>query len=92
MKDRSILLKYDSLLNSFSDLYRTNMPKELITLLVKNQLNKMNSFEIERQYVDGTGSMSETYSMPSVKLYVMNPNMPSVTLAHDKINEVINEQ
>ncbi len=92
MKDRSILLKYDSLLNSFSDLYRTDMPKELITLLVKNQLNEMKSFDIERQYVDGTGSMSETYSMPSVKLYVMNPNMSSVTLAHDKINEVINEQ
>lgn len=90
MSDKSILLKYDSLLNSFSDLYRTDIPKDLIALLVKNQLNNMKSIKVERQYVDGVGSMSETYSMPGVKLYVMNPNMSSVTLASNKINTVIN--
>lgn len=90
MSDKSILLKYDSLLNSFSDLYRTDIPKDLIALLVKNQLTNMKSIKVERQYVDGVGSMSETYSMPGVKLYVMNPNMSSVTLASNKINTVIN--
>lgn len=90
MNDKSILLKYDSLLNSFSDLYRTDIPKDLIALLVKNQLNNMKSIKVERQYVDGVGSMSETYSMPGVKLYVMNPNMSSVILASNRINTVIN--
>lgn len=89
MSDKSILLKYDSLLNSFSDLYRTDMPRDLIALLVKNQLNDMKSFKIERQYVLGVGSMSETYSMPGVKLYVMNPDMSSVMMASDKIKEVV---
>ena len=89
MSDKSILLKYDSLLNSFSDLYRTDMPRDLIALLVKNQLNDMKSFKIERQYVLGVGSMSETYSMPGVKLYVMNPDMSSVMRVSDKIKEVV---
>lgn len=89
MSDNSILLKYDSLLNSFSDLYRTDMHRDLIALLVKNQLNDMKSFKIERQYVLGVGSMSETYSMPGVKLYVMNPDMSSVMRASDKIKEVV---
>ena len=89
MSDKSILLKYDSLLNSFSDLYRTDMPRDLIALLVKNQLNDMKSFKIERQYVLGVGSRSETYSMPGVKLYVMNPDMSSVMRVSDKIKEVV---
>lgn len=89
MSDKSLLLKYNDLLNSFSELYRTDISRDLITLLVKKQLNDMQSLKIERQYVDGYGSMNETYSMPGVKLYVMNPNMSSVLSASNRINEVV---
>lgn len=91
ISDKTILLKYESLLNSFSNLYRTDIPKDLITLLVKEQLNDMKSWNIEKQYVDGTGSMAETYSMPGVKLYVMNPSDSSLKKAINKIKDTIDE-
>lgn len=87
--DKSILLKYDSFLDSFSDLYTTDIPKDLITSFVKKQLNEMNDFDIEKQYVVGTGSMCETFSMMGIQLYVMIPDMSSVKNASDNINSII---
>jgi len=91
ISDKSILLKYDSLLNSFSDLYRTDIPKEFVTLLIKEQLNNMTSWTIESQSVDGYGASGKTYSMPGYdNLYVMIPYQDTITKATDKINSVLN--
>ena len=88
--DKTILLKYDSLLSSFSDLYRTDMPKEFITLLIKNQLNNMSSWTIESQSVNGYGASGATYSMPGYdNLYVMIPYEDTIVAATTKINEVL---
>ena len=88
--NKSLLLKYDSLLNSFSNLYRTDIPKELITMLIKQQLEDMSSWEIISQQVTGHGSYAQTYSMPGRELYVMIPDTNSVNTAVTKIKEVIN--
>ena len=89
--DKSILLKYDSLLNEFSKLYRTDIPKELITLLIKHQLDDMPSWSIETQSVDGYGAAGTTYSMPGYdNLYVMIPYTETVEAASKKINETLN--
>ena len=90
MTNKSLLLKYDSLLNSFSELYKTNIPKELITLLIKEQLENMESWRIEKQSLIGYGSSSQTYSWPGQYLYVMIPDNNSVENAIKKINEVFN--
>ena len=87
--NKSLLLKYDSLLNSFSELYKTNIPKELITLLIKQQLENMNSWKIEKQTLIGYDGMNETYSWPGQQLYVMIPDENSVNNAINKIQEVI---
>lgn len=90
--DKSILLKYDTLLSSFSELYRTDLPKEFVTLLIKNQLNNMSSWTIESQSVDGYGASGSTYSMPGYdNLYVMIPDKDSIVEAKNKIDSVMNK-
>lgn len=90
ISDKSMLLKYDSLLNEFSKLYRTDIPKEFITLLIKHQLDDMPSWSIETQAVDGYGAEGTTYSMPGYdKLYVMIPYEETVNAAKNKINETL---
>lgn len=93
ISDKSILLKYDSLLSSFSNLYRTDLPKEFVTLLIKEQLNNMSSWTIETQSVDGYGASKSTYSMPGYdNLYVMIPYQETVTKATNKINSILNNK
>lgn len=87
-KDKNLLLKYDSLLNTFSSLYITDIPKDVITSLIKYQIDKMPSWKIESQAVDGTGASKQTYSMPGMNLYVMEPNYSTVNKAADRISEL----
>ena len=91
MTNKSLLLKYDSLLNSFSELYKTDIPKELITLLIKQQLSDMSSWKIEKQTLIGYDGSNQTYSWPNQYLYVMIPDNNSVNDAITKINEIYNE-
>jgi LCP family protein required for cell wall assembly len=88
--NKSLLLKYDSLLNSFSELYKTNIPKELITLVIKNQINDMSGWTIEKQSLNGYHSSGYTYSWANKLLYVMQPDYNSVNSGVNKINEVLN--
>ena len=57
-------------------------------MIVKDQLENMNSWTIIRQYVVGSGAMLETYSMPGRNLWVMIPDNDSMDKAKIKINEV----
>lgn len=85
--DKSILLKYDKLLKSLSKLYKTNIPSELISLLVKNQLEDMSSYKIERQSVSGSDASMNTYTAPSKKRYVMIPYEKDVKRASKNIKK-----
>ena len=88
LSEHSLLLKYDTLLESLSSLYITNIPSELITLLIKEQINNNSTFSIEKQNLVGYDGMEQTYSIPGMKLYVMFPNQESVTTASNKILEI----
>ncbi|MCX4364216.1 MAG: LCP family protein [Bacilli bacterium] len=88
--NKSLLLKYNELLNSLSELYRTDMPKDVVTLLVKDQLENMNSWNFESQTVSGSDASSPTHTAPKSKRYVMIPYAQDVKRAHDKINEIMN--
>lgn len=90
-KDRSLLKKYDEVLESFSDFYRTDIPEDYIKMIVKDQLENMSNWTIERQYVIGSGAMLETYSMPGRNLWVMIPNEESMNNAKTKLNDIYNE-
>lgn len=85
--DKAILLKYDKLLSSLSKLYKTNIPSELISLLVKYQLEDMSSYKIERQSVSGSDASMNTYTAPSKKRYVMIPYEKDVKRASENIKK-----
>ena len=88
-KNKNIIKQYKEFLESFKNLYRTDIPDSLIKLYIKNQLNDNKPWTIEKQVVTGTGSSNITYSMPGRYLYVMIPNNKSVEKATNNINNLI---
>ena len=60
-----------------------------ITNLVKMQIDNMSPWHIESYNVDGTGASLPTYSYPNQNLYVMNPNMETVTEAINHLNVIL---
>lgn len=88
-KSNTLLTRYDEVLTSLSNFYVTDIPKGLITQVVKNQLDDMSSWTIESQSVSGSDASLPTYTAPKSKRYVMIPYQEDVTNAHNKIEEVL---
>ena len=86
-----ILFDYQNILNSLSSLYITDIPKEYIQLLVKNQLEEMSEWKIINQTVSGSDLHEVTYSTPNTKLYVMVPYEDDINKAKEKIKEVLGD-
>ena len=91
LSSRTLITKYTNILNSLQSSFQTNMGSNKIYSLVNMQLDKMPSWEIESISLDGTGKSEYTYSYSGQKLYVMEPDMNTVTVAKEKINEVMGE-
>ncbi len=89
MSDKSILKKYDKVLQSLKDFYRTDIPREVIELIVKDQLEDMSGWKVVTQTVDGSGSTGKTYTNQSPKNYIMIPYEKDVKTATEKINKVL---
>lgn len=85
------LANYPSLLSAIEGTFQTSFTYDQITDFAKMQLNTLRSWEIESISVDGTGSMSPTYSMGSQPLYVMIPDQTTVDTAKAKINEYLEQ-
>lgn len=80
------LANYSNILNAVSELYTTNIPKSLVTELVKDTVEG-NGWTFEQQSVDGYGNAGFVH-MGSVYDYVMTPYQDTVTAAIEKIKEV----
>lgn len=91
VKNKTILYKYDTILDELSDLYSTDIPKDYVTLLIKKQINNMKSWDIINQSVTGEYLNAECYSLPGIEVVVMEPDMESVKIAKKKIEEVLNK-
>ena len=89
-KSKNVIKKYGEFLDSFKNLYRTDIPDTIIKQYIKNQLDDNKAWTIEKQVVKGTGDSNITYSMPGMYLYVMIPDMSTVNKATENINEVLN--
>ena len=89
---KSILVKYDSLLDSLNGEFQTNMSSKKITSLIKMQLNDMASWNISTYSLEGADSRDYTYSGGNVQLYVMEPVLGSVEEATKLINSVIKDK
>ncbi len=85
----AILTNYTNFLDVVMDSCQTNIPADVVTSIVKNQLDSGGSWNIEHQYLTGSGSHSTTtFSMPGWNLYVMVPNQSSVDAAAANIKIV----
>lgn len=87
-----MLHSYNSVLDSISGSFQTNMSADDIYSLVRMQLADTREWTIEDYTITGTGTEDFTYSMPSVKVNVTQPNMAMVEEAKNKIKQVLEER
>lgn len=87
--DKSIITKYNSLLNAVNGKYQTNLGMKKITALVKMQLKDMPTWNITSYSLTGTDSNDYTYTYNQL-LYVMKPDEDSVVEAIELIDKVFN--
>ena len=85
----SIIVKYNSLLNSVSDSVITNIDQKSLTKLINNQIKNNTSWDIETYSVDGTDASNTTYSTGVAKAYVMNPKEETVEEAKIKLDDIL---
>lgn len=85
----TILVKYNSLLNSVGDSVITNIDQKSITKLIKNQIKDGSNWTIETYSVDGSDSSKPTYSTGSAKAYVMLPKDETVLEAKKKLDTIL---
>ncbi len=86
-----LIKKYNSILNTLSGSFQTDMEVDMITSFIKYQLDKMPKWTIESIAATGYNSSNYTHSMGlGVKLYVMEPDYNSIERVKVRINEVLN--
>ena len=85
----TIINNYSNILTALDGTFETNLTMDDITNLVKMQIDNMSPWHIESFNVDGTGASLPTYSYPNQNLYVMNPNMETVTEAINRLNVIL---
>ncbi len=77
----ALLHNYDQILNDISESFQTNMTKKSIKELVKFQLKNAPKWKIITYSVNGTGTSNYTYTVPSQRAYVMEPDQTTVDKA-----------
>lgn len=86
---KSILTKYDSLLNSIEGEFQTNMSYKKITSMIKMQLNDMATWNVTSIGLEGSDGREYTYTGGNQKLYVMIPDQDSINQASSMIESAL---
>ena len=86
----NLLLHYNEVLDSLQGMFVTNLTSDDIASLVKMQIDDNRSWNVKSYAVTGTGGSEYTYSMPSMKAYVMYENKDMVHKGADLIDKVMN--
>ena len=86
----AILTNANSLIASVSDSFETNMTKDEMSDLIRMQLEDSSAWNIVSVNAVGTGDKQACFSSGRQLLYVMQPNMVSVSEISTKMNQVIN--
>lgn len=81
----NIITNYTDIMDSLKGMFRTNIPGEKISSLVKLQLSEKIHWNVETYAVTGTGDSARTYSIPGANAYVMRPNQETVDQAKEMI-------
>lgn len=85
----AIIMNYKNILNGLAGSFDTNMPYEMITELIQNQIINRTKWNIVSYSVNGTGASKKPYSL-STNAYVMIPDEETVDHAKELINKVKN--
>ena len=85
----TLISRYSNILNAVKDNIVISMDEKSINKFIKMQLNNMPSWQIESQNLTGKDASKETYTFPSMQLYVMLQDQESVNQAKEKIKEVM---
>ncbi len=86
-----LLRSYSDILSSVEGSFETSVPYDMISSLVRDQLNDGGSWNIVKYSVDGTAGEEIPYSM-SQYAYVMIPDETTVDTARDLIRQVLSGQ
>ena len=89
MTSKDFLLNYSNVLNALAGSFETSIPMDLISGVVKAQLNDGGDWNIVSYAVSGSGDTQIPWSMGS-PAYVMWPDESTVEQAKALINQVIN--
>lgn len=84
----AIITSYTSILDSLEGSFETNLSMDDITKLAKHQIDKMPSWSVTSNSLDGSDASEYTYSYSGQKLYVMKPNEDSITKAKDLLSKI----
>lgn len=76
----SIITNYQSLLNSISDLYTTNIPRDVITSYIRDILDNNTKWTFNTQSLDGYDG-SGTVHLTNITDYIMIPSKDSTSRA-----------
>lgn len=88
----TLVTNFSQILDSVGNSFSTNMETKNINRFVKMQLNDMRGWSIESQNLIGTDLYTkETYTYPSLELYVMKQDKESVDAAKEKIKGYLNK-
>lgn len=88
----TLVTNFSQILDSVGNSFSTNMETKNINRFVKMQLNDMRGWSIESQNLIGTDLYTkETYTYPSLELYVMKQDKKSVDAAKEKIKGYLNK-
>ena len=87
----STLSNYTEILNSYSNLYTTDMNKKAVTNLFKSLIENYSDYEIIEQYPDGTDGKGIGH-LGTQEVGVTIPDMEQVNAVSKKIKEVLNNK
>ena len=86
----AIISNYTEVLDSVEGSFQTDMPYEVITSFVREQISTGGDWEVQTYGVTGTGNHSGTYSIPNQNLYVMEPDYSTVEQAKEYMQQIRN--
>lgn len=82
-----MLLNYNEVLNSLEGSFETSVPYDVISALVREQIESGADWNVVSYAVTGSGNSAIPYSM-NIEVYVMDPDYETVNTAKDLIKQV----
>lgn len=86
------LMNYPTIMEQLTDMFRTDIPADLMAALVANQMLDNTEWTVDTFSVTGSSGSEKTYSTPNSKSYVMIPNENDIAKAKELIESVLRNE